>query len=351
MDNDEKNKVLEFWNILADSDRGDRCLVFSFCMRDIYNISFMNHRTKSGYFISTGCYHPDEIFYLARKTIWSRYNRAINRRIYKSYNDHNAILYMNQYSYENTMGKKVNGDGSRIIPLPIECLNNVESEKENDFFGKKRNTIICIGRFVDFKYYSFLNIIDFLKEHEDYKALIVGYGPYESRLKKYAETVSDRVTFTGKVSQEELRELIASSDIGYAMGTSVLECAAASKPTVIASMFYPSLRSKSIRKDKCIGIFGDTGSYELGEASYKTNFNSLENVMNLIAENYDKYRTLSKEYVKNYFIDRVMEQYTNMWDETAFSGDDLPYLFPRVSKMRFCLKRFLMKRKSRLVKD
>lgn len=104
------------------------------------------------------------------------------------------------------------------IPLKkIELVYNGLEDNSRTCYStaKNRPTILYVGRLdkikgVDYLIKAFRNV---LKRHPDANLILIGDGDYNECL-KYCKGIWDRVTFTGKISNEELEEFYQQTTIG-----------------------------------------------------------------------------------------------------------------------------------------
>ena len=83
--------------------------------------------------------------------------------------------------------------------------------------GVKRKVILYVGRLIDWKGVDFLikSIPKILGRFPESKLFIVGDGPERQRLNKISEDlgINDNVVFTGRLSQEEIRNYYSVADV------------------------------------------------------------------------------------------------------------------------------------------
>lgn len=104
------------------------------------------------------------------------------------------------------------------IPLKkIELVYNGLEDNSRTCYSTAKNkpTILYVGRLdkikgVDYLIKAFRNV---LKRHPDANLILIGDGDYNECL-KYCKGIWDRVTFTGKISNEELEEFYQQTTIG-----------------------------------------------------------------------------------------------------------------------------------------
>lgn len=105
-----------------------------------------------------------------------------------------------------------------VIPSCIDekrlICGSAENDRAADIRREFENKILCFafGRHVEYKGYRYL--IDAAKYLDDnIKIVIGGSGPLTEELKERAEQCSDKVTFTGRLSDPELKAYLLACDI------------------------------------------------------------------------------------------------------------------------------------------
>ena len=169
-------------------------------------------------------------------------------------------------------------------------------------YGENDNTILWIGRLVDFKFASLFSLLDFIRDNGTYHLTIVGDGDKEF-LMDYVNANSipmDRITMLGEVSYKELPRVISKYAIGYAAGTSIIEIAQQGKPVIMA---LQNNKTKKFKRDICGGVFYNTTKGNLGEDLCIVNEDEISTtVADAITEIEKDYRLASQkcfDYVNN----------------------------------------------------
>lgn len=311
--------------------------VYTFCFRDVYNVLYLKGKIQKKLYIGTGIYHPDDTKYVATRTIYAKRNRDINRCILQQYCDNNSAVFMSERCHESSC---VAGDDYPLIPLPITKAKTYDTIRQ-----EKHKKILWIGRLVGFKLPAIMEIIRFVEVNPYYSLTILGYGTEEKRIKGYIRKKRlKNVTLIGKTDPAKLPDIIRSNDIGYVMGTSILECAAWGIPVVKAAIMPRKMAAK--RNDICIGIFGEVRNYDMGEVDLtdKSAVYSLRDCIEKIQNNYDAYCRMTNQFVKEFDIQAIIDKYIKLWEYSEFLLNDMSVEFPHISGIRFFLKRVLYKK-------
>lgn len=163
----------------------------------------------------------------------------------------------------------------QFLPIPIEII------KENTVYSGNRNKVIrlvTVSRLDNEKLHYLINLIDYVDKYRSIFTLkIVGTGAHGFLLKKLVENRNiNNVSFEGRIANGiELDSFLKyNSDIGIAMGTSVLEFAKLGIPVIMTGPYF-----KNSNSVKYIW-FHDTTNFDLafwGKYTEKSlDLNSLE---------------------------------------------------------------------------
>ena len=335
MNREEKKRILLFMEQTLSGIENP--FVYTFCFREVYNIAYLTWKVQMELYIGTGIYHPDDTKYVSTRTIYGKKNRRINRGLLQQYCDNDSAVFMSERCHESSC---VIGDDYPLIPLPITRTQSY------DIMGRENhNRILWIGRLVSFKLPAIMEIIRFVEENPRFSLTILGYGTEEKRIKGYIRKKRlKNVTMIGKTDPAKLPDIIRSNDIGYVMGTSILECAAWGIPVVKAAIMPRKMAAK--RNDICIGIFGEVRNYDMGEVDLtdKSGVYSLQDCIEKIEKKYDAYCRMTNQFVKEFDIQAIIDKYIKLWEHSEFLLNDISVEFPHISGIRFFLKRILYKK-------
>lgn len=147
-----------------------------------------------------------------------------------------------------------------VVPLPVCDFSSIAPEFKTAN-GKK---IIWVGRIVDFKIPSLCAMISYVGKHPDYSLTIVGDGDKDS-IDRYIMDNSistDNISFVGQVDYSELPSIIKTHDIGYAMGTSIVEIGKFGIPVIMA---LGAPKKRLFSKEICGGLYADVAKGNVGE--------------------------------------------------------------------------------------
>lgn len=160
-----------------------------------------------------------------------------------------------------------------IIPLPCEVNPKAfVRNKSKSQFGSRSLRLVWLGRIVDFKIPALLAMIDYIATKRDVTLDIVGYGETKV-IKRYINKrgVGDRVALIGKIEPSLLKDKLKNYDIGYAMGTSIIELTNCGLPVLVA---LASPDNKVLKGDVCAGLFHHQNLGNVGDDLYaSTTFN------------------------------------------------------------------------------
>ncbi|CAK2924211.1 putative Glycosyltransferase [Vibrio crassostreae] len=271
----------------------------TFCMRDLHIInSFIRVRGISNYSITHLLLHPLDHLYLCQslpdKILLSFFgiakysmkrNRESNALLLKSLNESNSLIPMNN----NVLTRLYRDTGiviepKKIIPLPYlkdtdDCFEWNRPKLED----AKR--IVWLGRIVDFKLPSILAMIDFVAKNKSYYFDIVGYGNEKvinRHISKFDSELASRVRLLGAIPHDSLSSTLSQYDIGYGMGTSIVELTRYGLPTIVA---LASPDYKLFRRTICGGLVYDQVEGNVGDDLYdnaEQDFASIEDTINRI---------------------------------------------------------------------
>ncbi|MDE7311631.1 MAG: glycosyltransferase family 4 protein [Eubacterium sp.] len=100
-----------------------------------------------------------------------------------------------------------------IIPIPYTKVSFAPVKRHTIGMKEKQKYLISVGRLVKRKGYEFL--LDVVSDIPDVKLIIVGNGPMMDQLKRKALElqITDRVIFTGNISEEQKFQYMQNADI------------------------------------------------------------------------------------------------------------------------------------------
>lgn len=295
--------------ILSNLPQADKYQYLSFCLRELYMLMDLNKRCPGS--ICHLILHNQDYLYLGRtltdglmrkltgnRQFNNKKNLDFNRFIIELVNSKKGLIPMSwiiSQLWKKELGLDIPED--MIVSLPsFSVKEGISPKKENN---KK---IIFIGRLVDFKFASLFAMFNFIKRNPEYHLTIVGNGDKERALNYIIENKipSDNIHFRGEVPYSELPNVIAEHSIGYAAGTSIIECAQQGIPVIMALQYN---ENQPFKKDICGGLFYKTSKGNLGEDmclfSEDTIKTTIDDAIKEIEDNYSMSATRCYEYVRN----------------------------------------------------
>lgn len=265
----QRNALLD--EIESGLPEADEYRYVSFCLRDLYMLMDLNKRRQGG--ISHLILHNQDYLYMGRTLIDGirgelfgkrefHNNKVLdfNQRIINLVNIHRGLIPMSWIIVQ--LWKKEAG-----VDIPEKMIVSLPSFSEKPGIELRTNNnkkIIFIGRLVDFKFASLFAMFNYIKRNPEYHLTVVGNGD-NVRAEKYIQDnniPADNIHFRGEVSYSELPNVIAEHSIGYAAGTSIIECAQQGIPVIMA---LQNNANKPFQNDICGGLFYKTTKGNLGE--------------------------------------------------------------------------------------
>jgi glycosyltransferase involved in cell wall biosynthesis len=156
-----------------------------------------------------------------------------------------AFHTVSETTREDLTSFGVNTEKIAVIPNGIEQTTNMTESEHGKF---QQPTAVFVGRLVHYKNVdtvikAFRNVI---KSVPNAKLIIIGDGPYRSRLLQEAEDIKDSIEFVGRVSEAEKVRLIANSYVMVfpslieGFGIAIIEGFALKKPVLVSDVRPPS---------------------------------------------------------------------------------------------------------------
>ena len=281
----------------------------SFCLRDLYMLIDLNKSHPGS--ISHLILHNQDYLYLGRTLIDGMISKITGKRQFNN----GKYLKFNQ-SIINAVNEKrglipmswiISQLWKREIGLtiPEDMIVSLPSFREREGVKPKMENnkkIIFIGRLVDFKFASLFAMFNYIKRNPSYHLTVVGNGDKERALNYISEhgIPTDNIHFVGEVSYSDLPRIISEHSVGYAAGTSIIECAQQGIPVIMA---LQNNANQPFKRDICGGLFYNTTKGNLGEDmcvftedSIKT---TIDDAIRELEADYPLAATRCYEYVKN----------------------------------------------------
>lgn len=311
----------------------------TFCMRDLHIVhAFIKEYQLSRIKITHLLLHPLDHLYLGQTVVdkilkSSKYRNLpaldTSKKLLKRLADNHSLIPMNlnvvQRLEQDTM---ISLKKRNIIPLPVIEKQKIEKFKKN--LQSNSLSIVWLGRIVDFKIPSILSMIDLMVERPNITFSIIGYGN-EKFISRYArkKKVMDRVYFLGKVLPTQLPSVLIEHDIGYGMGTSMVELTNAGLPTIVA-LASPEFKNFSLPVSE--GLVTTQGLGNVGDSLYVKgkdldSYPLLQDTVDYIIKNKSKYLKDSISEINNSFsLKTNLKRYSDVFNTAKpvnLSGIDL----------------------------
>ncbi len=286
--------------------------IISFCFRDLYSVVELSRNLSITPFHLL--LHPLDHLYLGQsvfdkikqkisnKQSFSKQNiLKTNKKIIENLNNNGLLISMN-----NNITQRIHDDFNievkHTIALPV--FEDFLELNEKNISNKN---IVWIGRLVDFKLPAIFAMIDFLHMNSEYTLNIIGYGEKDKVEqyinKKNNHKLSSQIKYLGKIEHKDLQKKIKEFDIGYAMGTSIIELSSIGLPTIVATA---SPNFELFDDELCSGMCYELGYGDVGDDLYNPTitFSKLKKIsdcINKIEQNYIGESQLSFEKTKKVF--------------------------------------------------
>lgn len=317
---------------------------FTFCLRDLYNSLYIFTRfSKEKIRISTGIYHPEDVYYLSSLS-WSKKSIIdFNRNVLNGFAEKNAVLFPNMNALTTSLGNHTKFN-PKFIPLPIPMPEQIP----NRVLDKNRPIrIVCISRFVEFKIAAVLAIVRFVRKNKGYELSLIGYGIYRFILTFYIKINGMKnVKIYSGIGTDQLDKLIDQADIGYAQGTSILEIAKRGMPVVIAP--YSNIPDIFNPNFLCMGVFGERNNFNFGD--YRSNGGPesvrIDETIKHVVADYSKYRELTVTHAKRFSAELICKEIHDFIINSNYSNEQSMFNPPKAPYIKKVLRKFIKLLKS-----
>lgn len=238
---------------------------------------------------------------------------------------HKALSFMDSTNY-NTTKKYLFMEEFNREYLPVPAHSAQELRKKISFNEDIGYNYCWIGRICDFKAHILLYTANKLGEialdHQiKINYLIVGDGPLTEYVRSnIVENVFFSVEFCGSVPHSEMDNfLLTKVDVVTAMGTSALEGAKLSIPTILLDVSY-----KKIEKDYIFRWLYNTKDYDLGHIIDKEDFkrgnDSLKKLVFSVIDDYQLEADKAHLYFnKNHAMDIVTDKFLSFASQSSLT--------------------------------
>ena len=339
----ERKDILN--NLLKKFDKNITYRFVTFTLRDLHLIFYLSKRINCS--ITHLILHPEDDLYVGqtlldkfvykifkKREFNNQKNINFNHKLIRILNEKNGLISMTEIIsnlWKDRIGVEINEN--YIVPLPSFEKVNISNQSK-----KQLKKIIWIGRIVDFKIPSLIQMIDYVNS-SDYQLTIVGNGELKS-IEKFLKNKNidrNKLNFIGQVDYSKLPEIVNSHSIGYAMGTSLIELAKFKIPVIVA---LASFDHKNFKSQICGGLFFDkykgcdgTDLLYIKQSDVKT---TISDTIKLIEENYDFIANSCYKYAEENFSEKEnFEQYLNIIKNTKLlTLEDKNITISQTSKIR-----------------
>lgn len=286
---------------------------FTFCMRDYVNASLVFKDLNFDAKIFHGVYHNQDYKYLSSFSFNPKHYHVFFKDILRNLYSNNAVLFMNNHGFIESIGKSNSDLTPNFRPIPITLSDDDFISTEMPILAGKIDKILCISRFAAFKIGAVVAFLRLARKNPSLNFTLVGHGPFEFLVTFLIRLWSlSNITLLTDVVPSQLKEIISKHYIGYAQGTSILEIAKLGKPVIIAP--YSRLADIFNSKFSTYGIFGFVdGAFIFGDLVYKKGFPSmsLQNALNDIILDYSNFKKGTLETVKDYDSNEIFKLITS----------------------------------------
>ena len=166
----------------------------------------------------------------------SEYYKSVNNELLNGLNQTGNLIAMN----DNT-SRRIHADYGIVIPksryltVPYSRPSVVAKKGHSQISNKTSVRAVWVGRLVNFKIPALKCFLSYLEADQRLTLDIIGYGDSKSLQKQIKKSgLTERVKFIPPLHGNDLVNTLANYDIGYAMGTSVIELSLAGLPVIVA---------------------------------------------------------------------------------------------------------------------
>lgn len=272
----DKERKVFLTKISAIIPNDSRVNVITFCSRDLFTFVDVTKK-RSNIVLTHLILHDQDNLYVCQSLLDKVklkffHVQSFSNKKQITYNSHlfNLLSSSNctipQCDLQVTLWRDVYGiklDFRNVVPLPV-CDFSLFNPEFRIINNKK---IIWVGRVVDFKIPALCSMISFVNRHPDYSLTIVGDGDMKS-VKEFISSRSfttSNISFVGEVDYAQLPAIIKSHDIGYAMGTSIIEIGKWGIPVIMA---LGAPHKVFFKRDICGGLYTNVAKGNVGENLY-----------------------------------------------------------------------------------
>lgn len=340
----ERNSVLH--ELRSELKQIQTVRFLTFCMREVYTV-FALSKSIQNCSATHLVLHIEDDKYVGQ-TLLDKFNlkffksRKFNNTSTVKFNQKLMMLLNRKHSLismASIISKFWNKEFGIDVPLENTVPLPSFKEQAQDIEVVNNCKILWIGRIVDFKIPSIIQMMDFVKSSPNYSLTIVGNGDMEM-LKNHMKTNNineSKVDFIGQVDYNKLPNIIKEHSIGYAMGTSLVELAQFRIPVIIA---LASFDYKPLSKMICGGLFFDKDLGCDGSELMMTPPDKIRwTIPSMVAHIEDNYKSVAEacyQFAKtNYSEHENFERYTDIIKNAELlTKEDRNIKVPSASRLR-----------------
>ena len=277
----------------------EELIIYTFCIRELYFISMLKTDVKvihlalhyhDHLYLSQTLLDKSLAFFFGIQQFRNRRFKELNKTILRKLAVNRGLILQGELLRE-FWSKEFNFEISCDLVVPL----GIKEKRPHSNMKVFERKILWIGRLVDFKIPALLSLLEFLASDRSYSLTIVGSGNLQVIKNKITQLkLESNVVFLGELHHTELPGIIQSHDVGYAMGTSIVEMAMHGLPCILA-LGSPNF----LRFDfgLCGGHFHEGKKGDIGEALYfgEPKNHSIQFILSEIEENYSRYSKLSRK--------------------------------------------------------
>jgi len=339
-----ENKIINLRKYLCSFLPNKKINIFTFCFRDLYNSIILFSEFDNNIYISHGFYHPEDDLYLTSFFGGKRRN-VYNINLCKELHNGSAAIFPNINAVNaifkgETKFTHFYKEGSNIFPLIVDRPST------NFRYGidEEKNAIICISRFVSFKIGAIMGIVKYVKRNPKYHLNLIGYGTYGFVIKIYILLYKlKNVSLHGRVSPENLFQIISKCNVGYAQGASMLEISKYGIPTIIAP--YSRLLDIFNGNFKCLGVYQLKENFEYGDRYFHPNddsFIDIDAAFRLISQNKEQIQSNYGK-IRKHFPDNVFNNIIKYINSSTIRISQLAKEVKKISAFRSICRNIYLK--------
>jgi len=336
MSQNEKNRIVG--KILDSIDNFQNVKIFTYCMRDVYNVNYIFSRSKKAEIcFSTGIYHAEDFKYLSSLTCNKKEYISFNKNIIRNYERNNAVFFLNKTGKDYIFKGEINN--APIIPIPINVAKEIP---EKSLLKDRKIKIVSISRFVVFKIAAILSIIRFTQKNKNFELTLIGNGPFDYFIKIIIRIWNMKnIKILNNLRPDQLDEVIDKADIGYAQGTSILEISKRGIPVIIAP--YGRLIDIFKKDFKCLGVFGFKDNFNYGDQKDdgSNKFNSLNSIINDVVTNYGIFSKIPKSFIYDFSSKNIFHNKTKLIMNSKQINSLNEFKLPKRPIIKFFLRKII----------